>query len=609
MSCSNPMEWAQVWKDLVGSGDVAIPAWVTASSNSLVSVGSTDSSRGYPTLPSIDGLDGDDVTIEAVARRVRWTVGDNYDNLQPAIGSPWGWFGYRHLNDEGFYYMLPPNGSTVNQARLRPATAGGLKVTERQTMAVRVTRNSADAVNDFTVSGVKATPSLDDYAAGLPSEWTFFRHLRTEVEFFAIRVYNRRLTDEELATNAAIDERRFGAGPEVPPLRESFDGPGASYRSGNDYWPVSGERFSRSVAHAVENGGSVSICVGWTLFAETGDDVWEEESHGTTCEVSYLEDGRRRRLVWHTALSQNLPGGYVRLESIDANGQQLIDTGYSPNYMTHATLDLQFDGTYILNATSAFFGASDSGDPDHLIFSCNFGSGSGRDLYFWTQKSYAGGASTMNMVVPEDVVKARNTLDIDMEAGIANYDGNTRSVSKRTASQTQPETVKLFGRDNPFNAYPTMRLFGAAFADGSTLRRDFVPAQSLETGRRGLYDLVDGNFHTNIVENGADFGGTVCGLHVDGEPSRLGKPTIPYGSNLVDAGAAFELVEPNVVQAAGERMVVKSIARYSFNATTSQWELSGRTPGSKVAATYTGEPVKYVLEWRPGGTGFFFIVH
>ena len=393
------------------------------------------------------------------------------------------------------------------------------------------------------------------------------------------------------------------------PLQVKYDGPGASHRHEYDCWPIPGDRVSSGATRFVEDGNHTSTCVGWTLFAETGDDVWEEESHGTTCEVSYLEDGRRRRLVWHTALSQNLPGGYVRLESIDANGQQQIDTGYSPNYMTHATLDLQFDGTYILNATSAFFGASDSGDPDHLIFSCNFGSGSGRDLYFWTQKSYAGGASTMNMVVPEDVVKARNTLDIDMEAGIANYGGNTRSVSKRTASQTQPETVKLFGRDNPFNAYPTMRLFGAAFADGSTLRRDFVPAQSLDTGRRGLYDLVDGNFYTNIVENGADFGGTVCGLHVDGEPSRLGEPTIPYGCNLVDAGAAFELVEPNVVQAAGERMVVKSIARYSFNATTGQWELSGRTPGSKVAATYTGEPVKYVLEWRPGGTGFFFIVH
>ena len=28
-----------------------------------------------------------------------------------------------------------------------------------------------------------------------------------------------------------------------------------------------------------------------------------------------------------------------------------------------------------------------------------------------------------------------------------------------------------------------------------------------------------------------------------------------------------------------------------------------------IAATYSGEPVKYVLEWHPGGTGFFFIVH
>ena len=126
-----------------------------------------------------------------------------------------------------------------------------------------------------------------------------------------------------------------------------------------------------------------------------------------------------------------------------------------------------------------------------------------------------------------------------MEAGVGNYGGISIAVVKRTSAQTQPETVLLFGRkDMPFNAYPTMRLFGAAFADGSTLRRDFVPAQSLETGRRGLYDLVGGNFH-----NGADFGGTVCGLHVDGEPSRL------------------------------------------------------------------GEPVKYVLEWRPGGTGFVVIVH
>ena len=393
------------------------------------------------------------------------------------------------------------------------------------------------------------------------------------------------------------------------PLQVKYDGPGASHRHEYDCWPIPGGRVSSGAARFVEDGNHTSTCVGWTLFVETGDDVWTENTTGTACEASYSPDGRRHRLVWHTALSQALPGGYIRLDSISAtNGQQMIDTGYSPNYMTHSTLDLLFAGNYVNNRNQTIFGASVSADG--LAYYVNFAAVSSSDIYFWTQKSYNDGGAQRKISITDSITKNRNTLSVDMEAGVGNYGGKSIAVVKRTPAQTQPETVHLFGRkDMPFNAYPTMQLFGATFADGSTLRRDFVPAQSLETGRRGLYDLVDGNFHTNIVENGADFGGTVCGLHVDGEPSRLGEPTIPYGSNLVDAGAAFELVEPNVVQAAGERMVVKSIARYSFNGTTGQWEFADRTPGSKVAATYTGEPVKYVLEWRPGGTGFFFIVH
>ena len=120
---------------------------------------------------------------------------------------------------------------------------------------------------------------------------------------------------------------------------------------------------------------------------------------------------------------------------------------------------------------------------------------------------------------------------------------------------------------------------------------------------------MEGNFHTNIVENGAEFGGTVYGLHVDGEPSRVGEPTIPYGCSLLESDTAFELAEPNMVREGGNIYYVKSIARYSFNETTGLWELSGRTKGSKVAATYTGEPVRYVLEWSRGGTGFVFSVH
>ena len=392
------------------------------------------------------------------------------------------------------------------------------------------------------------------------------------------------------------------------PLQVRFDGPSASCRQEYDCWPISGERASSSATRFVENGNNTSTCVGWTLFAETSADVWTEESYGTTCEASYLPDGRRRRIVWHTAFSQNLPGGYVRLDSISAtNGQQRIDTGYSPNYITHSMLDLLFEGKFVNNAPAVIFGTDYS--HEYLRFSVNFGGAQSTTLYFWTQKSQGSGGATKSMMVTDSIVKNRNTLSIDMGNGVANYGGISLSIAKRTSEESQPQTVMIFGRDVPFSAYPTMRLFGATFADGSTLRRDFVPAQSLETGRRGLYDFVEGNFHTNIVENGADFGGTICGLHVDGEPSRVGEPTIPYGCSLLESDTAFELAEPNMVREGGNVFYVKSIARYSFNETTGLWELSGRTKGSKVAATYTGEPVRYVLEWSRGGTGFVISLH
>ena len=390
------------------------------------------------------------------------------------------------------------------------------------------------------------------------------------------------------------------------PLQVRFDGPSASCRQEYDCWPISGERASSSATRFVENGNNTSTCVGWTLFAETSADVWTEESYGTTCEASYLPDGRRRRIVWHTAFSQNLPGGYVRLDSISAtNGQQRIDTGYSPNYITHSMLDLLFEGKFVNNAPAVIFGTDYS--HEYLRFSVNFGGAQSTTLYFWTQKSQDSGGATKSMMVTDSIVKNRNTLSIDMENGVANYGGISLSIAKRTSEESQPQTVMIFGRDVPFSAYPTMRLFGATFADGSTLRRDFVPAQSLETGRRGLYDFVEGNFHTNIVENGADFGGTICGLHVDGEPLRVGEPTIPYGCSLLESDTAFELAAPDVVREAGMSMAVKSIARYSFNETTCQWEFSERTKGSKVAATYNGETVRYVLEWRPSG-GFIIFV-
>jgi hypothetical protein len=160
----------------------------------------------------------------------------------------------------------------------------------------------------------------------------------------------------------------------------------------------------------------------------------------------------------------------------------------------------------------------------------------------------------------------------------------------------------------PFNSYPTMRLFGATFADGSTLRRELVPARSAETGLRGLYDYVTGDFYTNIVDNASDFDGAASGgLYVDGEPARLGEPTIPYGCNSLESGTEFEFAAEKTVNAS-KVYSVKSIARYTYNKTTGLWEFVERTKGPSIFATYTGEPTKYVLEWASAGSGFFIYV-
>ena len=599
-----------VWKDLVGSSDITVPSWVSASGNGMVSVGSSEA-RTYPEFASLPGLDGDDVTIEVAARRVRWTQTDDYGNLQTFLSSPWGNFGYRFNNNTTFYAALPPNGTATGEARLydvNTSGTGGAKATEYQTMAGRITRNSSTARNEFLINAAAQTLNFAGYTFTMPDTWRFFNNPRTEIEFYAIRIYNRRLTDSELAGNAWIDRLRVTG--EVTdntaaPLQIAYDGAGASVRKGYYCWPVPGETFSYQVEHAVRDGDYQSVCVGWTLYAETGADVWTEEAGGTACEASYLPDARRHRLVFHTVRSRDFPDGYVRLDSLVANGSQMIDTGYHPNYQTYCAIDLKFTGNTFYNTRKTTpMGAPPTADG--LIFSFNFGgsAGEGSTLYFWTRYNYAtgGDGEICRMSLPMDTVKNRNFLYINMPAGGAQYGDALIGIKQRTAEQTQQTTFRLFGSADPFSAYEAMTIYSAKLGDrvggDTTFLRDFVPARSLETGRRGFYDYVTGDFFTNMVANAAeDFSGAATGLHIEGEPSRIGEPTIPYGHSLIEDGVAFEIAETNTVRTADGIMHLKAISRYTYDDATGAWSLAERTRGASVTDTYSGVPVKYLLEW------------
>ena len=457
------------------------------------------------------------------------------------------------------------------------------------------------------------------YSADLGSSWKFFNNPRTEIEFYAIRVYNRRLTSSELAGNAWADRLRVTGemtDNAAAPLQIAYDGAGASVRKGYYCWPVPGETFSHRVAYSVPDGDYQSLCVGWTRYVETSTDVWEEEAHGTTCEASYLPDSRRHRLVFHTAKWRDFPAGYVRLDSLVANGNQMIDTGYYPNYHTYCALDLKFTGdTYNYQGNLTPFGAPAT---DGLVFSANFGGNAnqGTTLFFWTRYNYARGGDSeiRQMTTTANTVKNRSSLVIHMTDGGAQYGSTLIGIKQRTEEQVQPTTFRLFGLTAPFNGYDSMTIYGTKLGErvgtDTTYQRDLVPARSTETGIRGLYDYVTGGFFTNIVENAAeDFAGDLSSaVYIDGEPSQIGEPTIPYGYAEMESGWEFELAETNTVREGGNVFYVKSIARYKFNETTGLWEFVERTKGPSIFATYTGEPTKYVLEWASAGSGFFIYV-
>lgn len=591
------------WKDLVGTSDITLPEWVAVSERGLVSTGSMEA-RTCPELLSIPGLTGDDVTIEVVARRIRWK-NTEYGYLQPVLSSPWGSIGYRRNDDDAFYALIPPSKTSGSEPLLYKVRAGNAKATGIQTLSSRITRNSTAAKNDFLINAIAQTLVYDDYSEkNLSDRWKFFANNRTDLEICAIRIYNRRLTDRELSRNTSVDGRRFrvlGEDASSASLIVQYDGSGASCREGYFCWPEPETSHVCEVPRFVQDGAYASTCVGWTLKVETGDDVWTDADHGTDCRMAYRPDGRRHVLVWHTARSRNVPEDYVRLDCLESHGQQLIDTGYTPNAATHAELDIKFAGDF--NTTqNVVFGAPVGSDG--LAFHVNYGTleTQATALFFWTRYSYErGGPSEIRMYeFAENVIKTRQKLLINMETGFANYGGVNVAINKRTEDQVQAGTVCLYGAKSPFAAYSTMALYGASFWDGSTQRREFVPALSLKTGSRGLYDYVTGAFCTNTIENAADFTGEVSGgLYVDGDPSRIGSPTIPYGwSDLAD-GLDFEISESNTVVVAGERLHVRAIARYSYDATAGKWAFAGRTRGPKVSGTSSATPTKYVLEWRP----------
>lgn len=209
------------------------------------------------------------------------------------------------------------------------------------------------------------------------------------------------------------------------------------------------------------------------------------------------KDGVAAKVVFADSV---LPHEYQEVEYIESNGTQYIDTGFYPTPKIKFCADLYFDYTNdkLSSTTAGFMGIS-------ADFSINFGSADNQkqQVFFWLN-GYNNDNANSNATT--SYVPQNTKTYFELNAKNRTYVCGIRSGNVLTEKTTDSKySACLFGykksADNyaaihPFTFFP-MRLYTCKFYDDDKLVRNFVPCYSKINGTIGLYDLVEGKFHSN----------------------------------------------------------------------------------------------------------------
>ena len=316
-----PGDDASVWKNLAATGaayDLALPSWVTheyGAFRSSVIRGLTQSDQinssktGLtPGFATVDGITSETAatTVEIVMQRLAWPYTDNYYNLQSVLTTPRGSFGYRYNEQNGHYVMVPTSTTQLQLYNLRPGASAKALKTVTATLGVGQTSILFDGV-DYAASNW----GIDSHTSAWPDRYAFFGNLRTDVRICAIRLYNRRLTAEEIAANAALDGLRFHGRPLPAAVQLSIDNiPEQSWNGLDDACPkvtvIDRCRKNRLLAQAVDYavgyernagpGKGKVIVRGLGEYA--GLEVTKEFSIRNAIEVTVPGDGRKAKVTF-----------------------------------------------------------------------------------------------------------------------------------------------------------------------------------------------------------------------------------------------------------------------------------------------------------------------
>lgn len=402
----------------------------------------------------------------------------------------------------------------------------------------------------------------------------------------------------------------------TPTLTVASDGEAVCYPPCGKFRPLANKVVCRATT------SEKAVVIGWELQKLNAGLEWEAEENGLGGEVAVaIDETDPKRLVWKTApYMADVGDGYRRVEYLGANGHQLVNTGYKPTKKCVVEMDIQFVGNFHPRGQSETYIGSfchSVNKGSSAKFGWNFGGdiGQATSIFFWLQ---AGGTAVQSKNFKTETVLKRNCLRVDRRSGEVKW--GTETFRSTVVGVTDNEDdFYIFGYLNPnvadapapvqqpFNAYKEMRIYEfKIFADGDATKpiHDFVPVSSKAGDCHGLLDLMTGDFIGNCLDSDPeDFAfGAVDGVEVlgetNGERVDMGNPTLPYGGiTLLQSGMQYRL-SAATTKYQGKAYYVRSISRYTFDRTTREWVFAGSTKGAELVDTYTGVPVRYVLDWR-----------
>ena len=205
-----------------------------------------------------------------------------------------------------------------------------------------------------------------------------------------------------------------------------------------------------------------------------------------------------------------LPSSYTRVDYIESNGTQYIDTGYKATASTGVQIDYQF--TDINPTQQRLFGADSSSD-SYLNYHMYINGASN-----WAYAFKDGAGNWINTGIAANT--SRHTIKFNMTSGQYSIDSTNGTISSSTRTKTAQTNMYImwYSSSDTGGLKAKMKLYSfKIYSNNNTgLVRDFVPAINNSTGKAGLYDLVTDTFYGNAGTGDFIIGNNTKVISADG---------------------------------------------------------------------------------------------